>query len=294
MSKVLFVEYCADDVLGGTANMDAMTELAYRRILDLIYSTNDRLLDNDSLQYATKTGNKWKKIRKDLIEVFGKIYIEDGYIRNKRCSEKLQKSRNNIEQKKIAGKASAKTGKSLKNIQPPRTDVPEAVATDSRTNQEPKNPIEKEKNNKKKKKDFEEFWNLCPRKVGRIKAEEKYWIARRNESKELIHSMMETHAKEMKGKEAEFIPHPATWLHQGRYYDETQTTVIVQEKREWPEWKTKIAAILGDHIVKGWFNTAEKKGNTIYFERRFEYDQIKGRHIGELEKMGLEIELRQA
>ncbi len=85
--KVLFVEYCADDFLGGTVNMEPLTELVYRRICDMIYSTNDDLLDNESLQYSTKSGTKWKKIRQELIDL-NKIYIHNGRIRNKKCIEK--------------------------------------------------------------------------------------------------------------------------------------------------------------------------------------------------------------
>lgn len=144
MSKVLFIEYCAKDFLDGTQNMDAETELAYRRIVDMIYATNDKLLDNDSLKYATKTGNKWKKIRQQLIEVHQKIYIEDGFIRNKKCIEKLQKSRTNIEQKSAAGKSSAQKRKPLKNNKTGST----GVATAAPTNQKPNNQL-KEKINKK-------------------------------------------------------------------------------------------------------------------------------------------------
>lgn len=156
MSKVLFVEHCADDFLGGTANMDALTELAYRRICDLIYSTNDNLLDNESLQYATKAGTKWKKIRKELIEVHKKIYIENGFIRQKKCTEKLQKSRANIEQKSTAGKSSAKKRNSLKNNDTPSTAVAlavdTAVITGVPTNQEPNNQKEKKQTKK------ENYW----------------------------------------------------------------------------------------------------------------------------------------
>jgi uncharacterized protein YdaU (DUF1376 family) len=148
MTKVLFVEWCADDVLGGTANMDPVTELAYRRIIDLIYSTEDRLLDNDSLQYATKAGQRWKKIRRDLIEVHKKITIENGFIRQEKCTEKIEKSRKNIEQKAEAGKASAEARKSLKDNNAGSTavgtDVGTADITGVPTNQEPNNQGRKE------------------------------------------------------------------------------------------------------------------------------------------------------
>lgn len=115
-AKVLFVEWCAADALGGTQNMEPLTELAYRRIIDMIYSSNDNLLDDDKvLQYSTKTGTKWKAIKQALIEVHQKIYIEDGKIRHRKCTEKLEKSRKNIEQKRVAQAAMIEARKAKNN-----------------------------------------------------------------------------------------------------------------------------------------------------------------------------------
>lgn len=141
--KVLFIEYCADDFLGGTVNMDPLTELVYRRICDMIYSTNDDLLDNDSLQYSTKAGAKWKKIRQELIEVHKKIYVENGRIRQRKCTEKIEKSRKNIEQKSEAGKASSEVRKSLKENKTTSTAVGTPVGTAVPTNQKPNNQLKK-------------------------------------------------------------------------------------------------------------------------------------------------------
>jgi len=149
--KVLFVDWWADDVLGGTQNMDAMTELAYRRIIDLIYSTNDNLLDNSAMQYSTKTGSKWKKIREELINVYGKITIENGYIRNRKCTEKIEKARKNIVQKSMAGRASADKRKSLKQKKTGSTAVETAAMTDEPTNHKPIPSKKKDTNVSKKK-----------------------------------------------------------------------------------------------------------------------------------------------
>lgn len=141
--------------------------------------------------------------------------------------------------------------------------------------------------------DFEEFWKACPRKIGKGKAREKYLIARKNEPKEFLLEAIKAHAKEVKGTEERFIPHPATWLHQERYNDETKTTVIVQEKKEWPKWKEKLAAVLGDHVISGWFNTADVSGNKIYFGKKFEYDHVKERYATQLHSSGItEINLK--
>ncbi len=146
--KVLFVEWCAQDALGGTLQMEPMTELAYRRILDMIYASDDSLIDDDAvLQYSTKTGAKWKAIKRQLIDIHKKIYVENGFIRNRKCTEKLEKSWANISQKSEAGKLSAEKRKSLKNNKPTPTAVATPVPTIVPTNQEPNNqyPIKEEK-----------------------------------------------------------------------------------------------------------------------------------------------------
>jgi uncharacterized protein YdaU (DUF1376 family) len=140
--KVLFVEWCADDVLGGTLQMEPLTELAYRRIIDMIYSTEDNLIDDDKvLQYSTKAGSKWKSIKKDLIEVHAKIYIEGGMIRQKKCTEKLQKSRKNIDQKVNAAHAKHEKDKALKNKNSSSAAAPTTAYAAAHANQEPNNQL---------------------------------------------------------------------------------------------------------------------------------------------------------
>lgn len=124
MADILFVEWCAKDALDGMNQMSPMTELAYRRIIDMIYATNDQLFDDDKvLQYSTKTGVKWKAIKKELLEIHRKIFVEDGKIRVKVCTEKLEKSRVKIAQSSNAGKSSAEKRKALKEKETGSTGV---------------------------------------------------------------------------------------------------------------------------------------------------------------------------
>lgn len=154
--KVLFVEWCAKEALEGTQLLEPMEELAYRRVLDFIYSTNDQLPDDDKrLARLTKTGRQWKAIKQTLI-AFGKIEVKNGFLTNKKCTSKIELAKKNIAQKKAAGEASARKRNALKNNETGST----AVATDDQTpdntaapaaeatNQK---PIKKKKINKKRK-----------------------------------------------------------------------------------------------------------------------------------------------
>ena len=134
--KPLFVQYCAKDFLTGTTNLSIWEEVAYRRVIDMIYETNDRLADDDKkLGWSTKTGSRWPKIKSTLIDL-GKIEIIDGRISNARCRKELEKVERKIHQKVVAGKASAESRKSLKNNETGSTGVEVPVATeDQRTNE---------------------------------------------------------------------------------------------------------------------------------------------------------------
>lgn len=140
----LFVEYCAKDFLDGVLLLDPWEELAYRRICDMIYATNNNLVDDDKkLAWATKTGNRWAKIKRALIAA-EKIFCTDGVITNEKCTKTLAKSQKNINQKSDAGKASAEARKALENNETDATAVDGAASaadtTGVPTNQEPKNP----------------------------------------------------------------------------------------------------------------------------------------------------------
>jgi hypothetical protein len=63
---------------------------------------------------------------------------------------------------------------------------------------------------------FPAFWDAYPRKTGKLDAERKFAIACRRATFEQI---MDGLARYQFSDDPKFIPHPATWLHQGRYLD---------------------------------------------------------------------------
>lgn len=68
---------------------------------------------------------------------------------------------------------------------------------------------------------FADFWQQYPRKVAK-KAAEKVWKRMSFEDQTKALEAVTQHVKYWQAKETEhdFIPHPATWLNQGRYDDE--------------------------------------------------------------------------
>lgn len=72
------------------------------------------------------------------------------------------------------------------------------------------------------KKQFDDFWNLYPRKLKKQKAKE--WFEKNKPSDELFTIMITAlkkfiDSKEWKSNNGQFIPHPTTWLNQKRWED---------------------------------------------------------------------------
>jgi hypothetical protein len=79
--------------------------------------------------------------------------------------------------------------------------------------------------------DFEQFWQLYPRKVGRLTAK-RSWEKLSQENKQKALEAIVEHRKYWvaKGTDWEFIPHASTWLNQERFEDE----LVIEQKENKP------------------------------------------------------------
>ena len=70
--------------------------------------------------------------------------------------------------------------------------------------------------------DFDRFWNAYPRKVGK-KAAKRRWDLTKKERPDLDHVLHAVHAsmntEQWRKDGGKFVPHPATWLNEGRWDD---------------------------------------------------------------------------
>jgi hypothetical protein len=82
---------------------------------------------------------------------------------------------------------------------------------------------------------FQAFWDQYPRKVAKRAAQSSWNRLSESEQKEALDAISD-HLKYWKLKETakEFIPHPATWLNQGRWEDEIDLTETVVKKPQLP------------------------------------------------------------
>lgn len=90
--------------------------------------------------------------------------------------------------------------------------------------------------------DFEAFWALVPRRVGK-KAAERAWraVERRGESVEAIEGIRAYAAAfAQSGTELKYVPHPSTWLNRRGWEDDLEA-VFPSQKPQVTEWEQKAA-----------------------------------------------------
>jgi hypothetical protein len=87
---------------------------------------------------------------------------------------------------------------------------------------------------------FDEFWSKYPRKVAKKAAMQAYARLPMDEQ-ELAVDTLDTHLEywRLKETESDFIPHPATWLNQGRYFDELELKAKAPKKPALPWYSTE-------------------------------------------------------
>lgn len=121
MAKMIFINYCPDDQLSGCMILSYKAELTYRRLQDLIYTNDDLLFDDPIIWELATRGfcEDLPEVKSELIKK-GKIRIEDGKIRNKRCSEEIQAAKDRHDKSKKA--AAARWGVPQKSFGTPNGD----------------------------------------------------------------------------------------------------------------------------------------------------------------------------
>jgi DNA-binding transcriptional MocR family regulator len=80
-------------------------------------------------------------------------------------------------------------------------------------------------NNKNMLIDFEEFWQIYPRKVGKGQARLAFKTALRKATKDELVSAASAYAESVRSTEQNFIPHASTWLNGERWLDQTTQSV---------------------------------------------------------------------
>lgn len=193
---------------------------AYNSLLDLLYSCDNELADDDEriarmMNCNTRT---WRKLKAALIG-HGKVWVKDGKITAKRVEKELNAAAKLSEEQ--SKKARTRWEKSENDKENNVDAMPRGNASTSTTTS----------TSRKKEdtgagapddwpKDFrDQFWSAYPRKVGRLKALKALESVRKQKLAtwaKLI-SAVEHYARTAN---PEFTKHPLTWLNAGCWDDE--------------------------------------------------------------------------
>lgn len=206
------------DFLEGTIGLSFETKGAYAIVLDLIYMRSGRLPD-DARYIAGQLGcsvRKWSAIREELI-ARGKLQVHEGFISNFRAdylTEELRKYQD--KQAEIAGKPRKNKGKA----QPERSQSepePDTTVTNVPVVQARAKPTRAEIAS-----GFLTFWTVYPKKVGKDAAARAFSkaMARIDDAEPLAVILAGVERALPGWDEPRFIPHPSTWLNEGRWEDE--------------------------------------------------------------------------
>lgn len=69
---------------------------------------------------------------------------------------------------------------------------------------------------------FDRFYQMYPRKVGKLAAKKAFFLALKKSSAQKIIDAALEYNRACAGKDKKFIPHPSTWLNQERWDDEVE------------------------------------------------------------------------
>lgn len=204
------------DFLDGCIGMSLEVKGAYAVVLDLIYMRDGKLPD-DERYIAGQLGcsvRKWNSIKSELIQR-GKLVVESGFISNFRADFLLEETRKyRDKQAEIA----AKPRKNNTLRQPDRSQSePEPDTTEAKA------PVV---STRPKKRDIAEgflaFWQAYPLKKGKDAAAKAFAkaLTRIEEPDPLSIILAGIERCQREWDDPKYIPHPATWLNQGRWADE--------------------------------------------------------------------------
>lgn len=100
--------------------------------------------------------------------------------------------------------------------------------------------------------EFDQFWASYPRKAAKFAAVKAYGKAVKIDSPERIFAGLLEYRKHLPD-DAQFIPHAATWLNQGRWMDEYEVRV------DRPHWFDECKSLHGGVCDKRWNHEMKKR-----------------------------------
>lgn len=227
-----YFELHIGDYLKDTAHLSLLEHGIYARLLHVYYTRECAIPDD---QAARLIGARTKEELAGLRTVLREFFTQDdqsGDWIQLRCEEEINRFQD--KQRKAKASANARWSQTDRNANAStnamRThsegNAPRArpQTPDTRHQTPEEQPPQPPKGGKRvSPAGFEEFWQQYPRKVGKDDAAKAF--AARKPDAQLLEVMLAALARQRASEQwrkdgGQFIPHPATWLRQGRWQDE--------------------------------------------------------------------------
>lgn len=224
------------DYAAHTGHLEPMEDLAYRRLLD-VYYMREWALPAD-IQVTAKLV-RLRSCAADVESVLNEFFVltEDGW-RHQRCEHEIAKMQDKQAKARASAQASvnSRRAKAERSLDETPTNAERQLPV-SQADVEPPTPtptprgIEAIASHPERRSGvhrfppgFDEFWAAYPRKVGKDAAAKAF--AKRRVGVGLLAQMLAAISTQKTGEQwrrdgGQFIPHPATWLNEGRWQDET-------------------------------------------------------------------------
>lgn len=221
-----YYNFNISDYRAATAHLSNEEDLAYRRLLDMYYDTENKI-PLDTHWVSKRLRIKSNIIQSVLDDFF--TFSDDGW-EHKKCDEIISVYHKNAIKNKENGQ---KGGRPKKTQWEPNGNP---LVTQPKPNQKATNNYKLETNNQNSKfkpsvqnsdeLPFEQFWRAYPKKVGKIDAQ-KIWAKLKPNFEDVIAALSwQVRSTDWVKENGKYIPNPSTYLNQGRWHDEQRVELF--------------------------------------------------------------------
>lgn len=224
--SVPYFRFYPTDFEADTSHLSMIEDGAYNRLLRLCWMTPGCSLPDDEVwifrRCRARTDEEQEAIRAVLSEFF---CCEKQRVFSARLMREFEHASN---RRDVASKNGRLGGRPKTALKTNEKDQSNGLA-----NQKLKKANQNQNQNHKDNisLDFEEFWSVVPRKVGKGAARAKYEAALKKTDAATLFAAMKAYAETRAGQDEQYTAHPATWLNQERWTDEPPKLTTLQGGR---------------------------------------------------------------
>lgn len=207
-----FYPHHIGDFQRDTASLSDSDTMAYLRLIWMYYDT-EQPLPADAKKLAFKIGANPDSVQMILDTFFIK---EQDFYRHKRCDKVLNEIYDKSEKARLAALARWGKNADAMPVQSERNADASKNNANATKNDATHNPIPI---NKEYIDRFEVFWKHYPRKVAKPHAL-KTWMKIKPDDALVQKILLAINKQDLRNRDIQFVPHPATWLNRGQWEDE--------------------------------------------------------------------------